>query len=203
MSTSPAEYLTDKPAVVILERRSPWTRLSHPMAFEPQGANRSLQVAAKPEVIRFPEVADEANSPLHLQDNCATSLCMIGTIRTKEKCLRCGGPFQESRRGLECRRCRTKPNRYFIDFPWRGQRLKIYTDQRNYPLSDYEQASRLLNVMRDEVDRGAFDQRKYVRQALKPLQFDNYAKAWLERQRSAGPSRASSPGSTSESSGAM
>jgi integrase len=182
MSTSTAKPLTDLPLVVMLERRSPWPRLGRPMPFEQGVAGPSLQEGVQAEVIDFPAAAVEGGSLLQLQDDCATNLSMIGTIRTKEKCPQCGGPFQKARQSLECRRCRTKPNRYFIDFPWRGQRLKIYTDQRNYPLSDYEQANRLLHVMRDEVDRGAFDLRKYVHQALKPLQFDNYATAWIGRQ---------------------
>ena len=107
---------------------------------------------------------------------------MKGTIRTKEKCPICGSSFHESRHGLTCRRCGTEPNRYFIDFWWQGQRLKVYADRQGYPLTDYEQSSRLLTVMRSEVDRGSFDCRLYANQSLKPLQFNNYVQAWLERQ---------------------
>lgn len=120
--------------------------------------------------------------PLHRRSACAMDLCMKGTIRTKEKCPKCSRSFHETRRGLYCQRCGTEPNRYFIDFWWQGQRLKIYADRQGYSLTDYEQASRLLTVMRSEVDRGAFDWRLYASQSLKPLQFSNYVKAWVERQ---------------------
>jgi integrase len=119
---------------------------------------------------------------LHQLPTCATKLCMKGTIRTKEKCPKCRGSFQESRLGLMCPNCDTEPKHYFVDFWWQGQRLKVYADRQGYPLTDYEQASRLLTVMRSEVDRNAFDPRLYASQSLKPLQFSNYLQSWLDRQ---------------------
>jgi len=105
---------------------------------------------------------------------------MVGAVRTKEKCPRCGGKF--AGKPLRCPSCLTTPRRYFVDFSWPGQgRIKLYTDQQGYPLDSWERAQRLLNGIRYEVDQGKFDPREYVKREVRALRFENYVKGWLER----------------------
>ena len=108
---------------------------------------------------------------------------MAGTIRTKEKCPKCGKPFQENQKGLFCRKCRTTPNRYHLYLYARGYgRVRIYSGPDGYPLDSWERANRLLAVIRMEMDQGSFDIKKYLSVHLKPLQFSNYAQAWAARR---------------------
>ena len=108
------------------------------------------------------------------------NFCMAGTIRTLERCPACGGKFQGE--PLRCPRCKTAPTRYFIDFGWKGNRLRIFTDKEGHPLSSWEGTYRLLTVMRAKVDEKNFDLRKYVKVEVKGLIFSNYAAAWLARR---------------------
>lgn len=108
---------------------------------------------------------------------------MVGAVRTKEKCPRCGGGFEGE--PLRCSACFTTPNRYFVDFSWPGQgRIKLYSDQQGYPLDSWERASRLLSAIRYEIDQGKFDPREYIRREFKALRFGNYLQEWLKRQES-------------------
>ena len=105
---------------------------------------------------------------------------MVGAVRTKEKCPRCGGKFDGE--PLRCPTCLTTPRRYFVDFSWPGQgRIKLYTDQQGYPLDSWERAARLLNAIRYEVDQGKFDLRNYISKEVRGLRFENYVRSWLER----------------------
>ncbi len=105
---------------------------------------------------------------------------MVGAVRTKEKCPRCGGKFEG--KPLRCPSCLTVPRRYFVDLSWPGQgRIKLYTDQQGYPLDSWERSNRLLNAIRYEIDQGKFDPREYVKKEVHALRFENYAQGWLER----------------------
>lgn len=107
--------------------------------------------------------------------------CMIGNIRTKEKCPACQGNFEGQ--PLRCKRCKTVPRRYYIDFSWPGQgKIKLYSDKNGYSLSDWEQANRALNALRYEIDQGVFDPRDYVKKDVKALKFDAYLAAWLAKK---------------------
>lgn len=106
--------------------------------------------------------------------SCAISLSMVGAIRTKEKCPKCKKPFQESQRGLSCRKCRTVPNRYHLYLYARGHgRVLIYSGPDGFPLDSWERAQRLLATIRFEMDQGSFNIKKYLSVHLKPLQFNN------------------------------
>jgi len=106
---------------------------------------------------------------------------MVGAIRTKEKCPKCGGKF--TGRPLRCPSCLTTPKKYFVDFSWPGQgRIKLYTDQHGYPLDSWERANRLLTAIRYEIDQGKFDPKEYIKKEQKAFAFKNYAQQWLERR---------------------
>lgn len=107
-------------------------------------------------------------------------LSMAGYVRTKEKCPRCGGAFRGE--PLRCQQCQTAPRRYYLDMPWRGEKIRLYSDQDGYPLDSHDRAARLLNHVRFEIDRGIFDPKNYVKRDLRQLQFANYAAAWLKRK---------------------
>jgi hypothetical protein len=86
------------------------------------------------------------------------SLCMKGSILTKEKCPKCGGSFQGE--PLLCPTCLTAPRRYFLRLYAKSVgRLKIYSGQDGYPLDSWDRAERLLNHIRHEIDLCKFDPR--------------------------------------------
>ena len=109
------------------------------------------------------------------------NLCMVGAVRTKEKCPRCGGKFAGE--PLRCPSCLTTPRRYFVDFSWPGQgRIKLYTDQQGYPLDSWERANRLLTAIRYEIDQGKFDPEEYIKKEIQSFRFDYYVQEWLSRR---------------------
>lgn len=108
------------------------------------------------------------------------NLCMVGKIRTKEKCPHCNRKFEGE--PLRCPMCKTAPTRYFIYLHWQGEEFKIYSGQDNYPLDSWDRAHRLLTAIRYGIDRGTFDPRDFVKKEIKHLQFQNYAQEWLARR---------------------
>ena len=105
-------------------------------------------------------------------------LCMAGTIRTMQKCPKCRGSFPKS---LMCPTCLTQPTRFYLDFWWKGQRIRIFTDPYGFPLDSLARSEQLLSTIRHQVGTGKFDPKEYVARDLKNLQFKFYAQAWLER----------------------
>lgn len=107
-------------------------------------------------------------------------LCMLGAVRTKEKCLKCQGAFTGE--PLQCPNCLTHPRRFFVDFPWNGQRIKLYTGKDGHPLDSWERAYRMLTAMRNEIDLGKFDAKDYAPREIRNLRFETYVLSWIERR---------------------
>lgn len=109
------------------------------------------------------------------------NLCMVGTIRTKEKCP-CGGKFIEGRKGLVCPECKRIPRKYFLDIPQLQGNRKLYRDSTGHVFDSYARADQELSTIRAEIRKGTFDIRNYVQSEIKGLLLENYAQAWLGRQ---------------------
>jgi len=103
-------------------------------------------------------------------------------IRTKEKCKRCGRKFKERRDGLFCPRCGTVPKRYFVDLTFRGERVRIYSDKNGQVLSSWEQASRLAEHIRYEIDHGIFDPELYRAEDIKRFRVDYLLEKYLKEK---------------------
>ncbi|MGA1841107.1 MAG: tyrosine-type recombinase/integrase [bacterium] len=110
---------------------------------------------------------------------------MKGKVRTKQKCVKCNGKYEEgiilNQADLWCPKCLTHPTRYFVDICWKRQ-YKLYSDQNGRILGSYELASRLLNEIRQKIDKHTFDPKDYITSTIKPLQFETNIYEWLQRQ---------------------
>lgn len=107
-------------------------------------------------------------------------LCMIGKIRTLEKCPKCKGKFIDTGKDLVCVKCLTHPRPYFVDICWKGRRFKLYSDTDGRIISSYELAHRVLAQIRQEIDHKTFDPRDYQAKDYRKLQFETYVKNWLK-----------------------
>lgn len=106
---------------------------------------------------------------------------MPGAIRTKEKCPKCGKGFSLfSRAGMICKKCKTTPQKFFIDLPWKGRRAKLYSDKSGRALDSYSYAQEVLTVIHNEVRNKTFDPSRYFRAELVRFHFENIAQLWLE-----------------------
>lgn len=106
--------------------------------------------------------------------------CMIGTIRTKQKCPVCQGKFTGS--PLQCLSCRTTPTKYYLDFHFQGQRIRVFCDNHGFALDSWPRADRLLNSIRLEMDEKTFDPRDYAPKEIKSLRFSAYIQTWITRR---------------------
>jgi integrase len=120
-------------------------------------------------------------SVLTNQSSSDYNLCMVGTIRTKEKCP-CGGKFTEGRKGLVCPECKRVPRKYFLDIPQLKENRKLYRDSTGHAFDTYARADQELSTIRAEMRKGTFDIRNYVQAEIKGLLVENYAQAWLVRR---------------------
>lgn len=101
-------------------------------------------------------------------------------IRTKEKCPRCKRNFQETPVGLICPKCFTIPRRYFIDLSWQGRRIRLYSDKQGNPLSSFEQAKQLQQVIAFEIENRTFDPSRYVLRDQKEFLLPTYIERFIE-----------------------
>jgi integrase len=88
---------------------------------------------------------------------------MAGHIRAKGKCPKCGKSFEEIRPlGYLCRTCQTEPKRFYVDMPWKGDRIRIFSDKTGQVLDSYRRAERIREHIQSEIDHGTFDASMYV-----------------------------------------
>lgn len=109
---------------------------------------------------------------------CGFFLCMAGTIRTQQKCPKCGGKFPKE---LICLSCQTRATRYYIDLWWHGERFSIFKTSLGFPLDSLAQAEQILSTIRHQISTGQFDAREWVPREIRQLEFAGYAQIWLER----------------------
>lgn len=111
-------------------------------------------------------------------------LCMKGGVYSKEKCPVCGGNFKRIENDLLCPDHQTRPRRVYIQLYASAfhKHINIFTDRQGYPFTSYEQAARILNKIRAEIDEKTFDPTRYVAEKLKPLRFSNWSESWLQKK---------------------
>ncbi|MCB2168864.1 MAG: tyrosine-type recombinase/integrase [Deltaproteobacteria bacterium] len=110
---------------------------------------------------------------------------MKGSIRTEQKCPKCKKAFKKktlpgtTATFLICPACMTSPSRLFIDLYWKGERYRVWKDKRGNLLSSNEQANRLLEAIRREIDDHKFDPSHYFQKKAKPFYIRNVVEMWL------------------------
>lgn len=145
--------------------------------------NSTISVTVDPLVYQqFLNYREHILSGLTNHGQLDNNICMKGAIRTKEKCPKCKGKFEDTGKALVCPSCLTMPIKYYIDIYWRGKH-KIYSDKDGRTLSSYELASRVLAEIRQAIDKKSFDPKDYIKSNIKKLQFETSINAWLLQQK--------------------
>ncbi|MEW6265565.1 MAG: hypothetical protein AB1641_21030 [Thermodesulfobacteriota bacterium] len=90
-------------------------------------------------------------------------LGMARVITTKNRCPACGGRFPTSKAQtpIACPTCRTTPQKYYLILYYQGSH-KIHGNRIGRALYCCEQATRLLDTIRAEIDTGRFDPDFYL-----------------------------------------
>ncbi len=107
-------------------------------------------------------------------------ICMIGSVRGKGKCGKCGGKWATTTKGIGCPQCFTMPEKYIVDFHWKGKRIRLFKDKSGETLDSYNRAKRLLERIRGEIDDHTFDPTFYVKADQIKYQFEVYIWNWVE-----------------------
>ena len=112
---------------------------------------------------------------------------MKGTIRVKGKCENCGGKFtQKGKLGFLCEACKCRPERYWIDLPLNGERHRIFSDDRGYPLDTFKRTSDLLSDINYDLKNGTFDPKKYRHENREKFYLNERWAAFKNRQTNKG-----------------
>ncbi len=106
---------------------------------------------------------------------------MVGKVRTKEKCPKCGKKFINISESLICPTCLLTPKKYFVDIHCEGKRIKLYQDKDGYALDSYRRAARLLEHIRYEIDNHTFDPKFWIKTDYEKFIFKNYVWNWFDR----------------------
>lgn len=86
---------------------------------------------------------------------------MNGAIRTKERCPNCEAPYGPS---FECPIHKNHPTRFYVDVPWKGRRIRLYSNRKGEPLDSYRLALALHTEIDEEIKSHTFNPIKYLRQ---------------------------------------
>jgi integrase len=112
---------------------------------------------------------------------------MVGTIRTKEKCPVCQGPFAHiPKLGFLCGDHKTIPQKVYIDLSWQGKRVRVFSDKQGQVLDSYQRALNLLAKINYEIENHIFDPSRYIATDQKHFTFDYLISKWIkEKERQA------------------
>ena len=106
---------------------------------------------------------------------------MKGSICARGKCLVCNGKFTEIKKvAFFCPEHKTVPKRFYIDFSYKGQRYKLFSDRYGQVLDSYQRAEALLVHINGEIERHTFDPSHYIKQELEKFYTDRLLDGFLE-----------------------
>lgn len=87
-----------------------------------------------------------------------------GTIRAKGECPVCGEKFEEIKGiGFVCLEHKTVPKKLYVDLPWKGDRIRVFSDKTGKSLDSYDRAQEVLKHLHYEISNHAFDPQKYIK----------------------------------------
>ena len=87
-----------------------------------------------------------------------------GTIRAKGRCPICKEKFTEIKGiGYICLEHKTVPKKVWVDFPSKGERIRIFSDKTGKPLDTYTRAEEVLKHIHYELTNHTFDPQKYIK----------------------------------------
>ena len=120
---------------------------------------------------------------------------MKGSIRTRERCPKCSGAFQEvlERKGnkpymaMKCPGCSTTPRSFYIFIYLekdicpnpKERKQRITKDQDGHYLRSYEEANRLLEAIRKAIDDGTFNISDFLSKDLETFKGKYLFPQWL------------------------
>ncbi len=88
---------------------------------------------------------------------------MAGTVRARGKCPKCKKAFTEiPKLGFICLEHETTPKRCYVDLPWKGKRIRIYTDKTDQVLDTWERADTVRKIIESEIKSHTFDPARYM-----------------------------------------
>jgi len=104
---------------------------------------------------------------------------MAGTIRTSQRCPKCGGKYPSSKGDFPilCFDCKTQPTKFHVDLYWQGQDVKIYRDREGKTIHHFAHARIVLDGIRAEIK--TFDPEIYKKQSS--TSFEAFWKRFLRK----------------------
>lgn len=113
----------------------------------------------------------------------AWGLSMKG-IRAVGKCPKCKKPFafDAAKMIFICRKHLTTPQRYLIDFHYKGERFRRETDLDGAPLLNASDARKLLDLAEREKRARIFDPKKWRHKGKSSFAFDTLISAWYDEK---------------------
>lgn len=88
---------------------------------------------------------------------------MVGHIRAKGKCPVCGAAFIEiPKLGFVCFEHKTIPRKFYVDLPWKGERVRVFSDTTGQVLDSYDRADKIRDRIESELEDHTFDPSRYV-----------------------------------------
>ena len=84
--------------------------------------------------------------------------------RAKGRCPICKEKFVEIKGiGYLCLEHETVPKKVWVDFPWKGERIRIFSDKTGKPLDTYVRAEEVLKHLHYEMTNHTFDPKRYIK----------------------------------------
>jgi integrase len=109
---------------------------------------------------------------------------MAGHIRAKGKCPICGKAFVEvTGLGFLCFEHKTIPERFYVDLPWKGERIRIFSDTTGQVLDSYSRAEKIRRRIESELEDHSFDPARYVTAEASKFYTSNLLRNFLKEKK--------------------
>jgi integrase len=104
-------------------------------------------------------------------------------IRPKGDCPKCEGSFKwNEKRGYICPDCLTHPERFLIDFHYKGERIRRGTTLDGKTLRSFADAHGLLRQAQNEIDAHRFDPTRWKTKEKREFQFSYLIDRWYKEK---------------------
>jgi len=106
---------------------------------------------------------------------------MAGKIRTREVCPKCHKKFHIIEEiDIYCPECGTRPKTYYIFFYQEKKKHRIPRDTDGHILDSYRRAHRLIESIRDDIDKGIFNISNYIPKEIEAFRGYKLLAQWFK-----------------------
>jgi len=146
----------------------------------PSQSIKTLAISKKDQYYPAPPASALSGSSVNAL-NLNKNLAMNGKVRTRERCPKCNQKYRIIEEiDIICDKCGTRPKTFFIFLYWHRKKYRISRNRDGCIFTSYQEAHRLLEKMRADIDSHIFYINDYLSEKIEQFRGQMLLQKWLE-----------------------